>query len=106
MHDYSVFLKSYTNNRTVVLPERFFQFRQRKQFLKAFWSQSLARLWTCFQKRSSIRFALPELSSLKFYAKFRLFFLLFPFFVLRPVIFTANASSGTAFLSESEPLPS
>jgi hypothetical protein len=33
VHDYSAFVKSYTDNKALVLPERFFQFRNHRQRL-------------------------------------------------------------------------
>jgi hypothetical protein len=45
VHDYSLFIKNYFANRTVILPERFFQFRRRRRFAAAVWSQNFFRFW-------------------------------------------------------------
>ena len=36
IHDYSAFIKSYTVNRSMILPERFFQFRRERDYLSQY----------------------------------------------------------------------
>jgi hypothetical protein len=103
VHDYSAFVKSYTNNRSLILPERFFQFRRYRQQLKNIWSQVFGRLWTFALSSPPRACALPLIFNdrLSFYRKIKVVtsILCFPFF------YRSVGAVRSLFTTGSLPLP-
>lgn len=74
IHDYSSFVKGYTSNSKMVLPERYFQFCRQRRLTSRYWSQLLFGFWNNSQvKPAAFTFTLPRVNFV-FYFKTRILF--------------------------------